>query len=396
MRVEHVTPEDEVGLSSSGLDQAFRLLETAVESGFIPGLATAIYRSGKLVRVGAAGSRVPGEAGPSVGRDTIFLIASLSKPIVCAGALLLLQEGAFSLDQPLCSVIPEFTGGGKEDILIRHVLTHTSGLCDQLPDSPALRRRQAPLEDFTRAVCQSMLRFPPGTGVSYQSMGILMIGTLVERITGMRLRDYLRERLFDPLGMRTTTLGMPASGMERAALSLPAPFSPDSNDVGDDWNTSYWRALGAPWGGIHSTVEDLGLFLMHMLGQREGPLSASLRAAMTMDHVAYMPGIPPAERMANRWGLGWRLDRSYFGDLLSSRTFGHAGATGAVYWADPFSGLACVLLTNQPRLLRAAPPEYENLVPRYGNALAAAIVDLCAGETEPQDEPGATAVSSCG
>ena len=386
MRVEQITPAHEVGLSSSGLDQAFRLLAAAIQSGFIPGLATAIYRCGKLVRVGCAGSRVPNDPGSLVERDTVFLIASLSKPIVCAGALLLLQEGAFFLDQPLCSFIPEFTGHGKVYILIRHLFTHTSGLCDQLPESPKLRRCQAPLADFTRAVCESELRFPPGTDVSYQSMGILMIGALVERITGMKLKDYLRERLFDPLGMRATTLGMPASGMERTALSLPAPFSPDSNDVGDDWNTPYWRSLGAPWGGIHSTVEDLGRFLLHMLGQREGPLSASLRAAMTADQVASMPGVPLEQRMVSRWGLGWRLGWSYFGDLVSRCTFGHAGATGAVYWADPCSGLACVLLTNQPRLLGNALLEHEGLVPRYANVLASAIAEPHVREAGPQGE----------
>jgi len=373
MHTEQIVRPDEVGISAHRLDHAFGLLAAAVESGFVPGLATAVYRWGKLVRVGYAGSRLPGEPGFPVERDTIFLIASLSKPIVCAGALLLLQEGAFCLDQPLCSFIPAFRGSGKEEVLLRHLFTHTSGLYDQLPESPELRRRQAPLADFVQAVCQSELRFPPGTYVSYQSMGILMLGALVERITGKALPDYLRERLFEPLGMRTTTLGVPASGMKRVAYSLPASFPPGTRDVGNDWNTPYWRGLGAPWGGVHATVEDLGRFLMHMLGELEGPLSPSLRATMVRDHVASMPGVPAEERMSNRWGLGWRLGWSYFGDLVSRDTFGHVGATGAVYWADPCSGLACVLLTNQPRLYRDAPPEHEGLLLRYANALAGAI-----------------------
>lgn len=373
MHIKEITPADELGLSSSSLDRAIQLLSAAVQSGFIPGLATALYRSGKLAWVCFGGTRNPTDPASLVERDTIFLIASLTKPVVCAGALLLLQEGAFALDQSLHSFIPEFRGHGKEEVLIRHLFTHTSGLHDQLPESPELRRRQAPLKDFVQAVCRSELLFPPGTHVSYQSMGILMIGELVERLTGMTLRDYLRERLFDPLEMRDTILGMPSSGMERAAYSLPAPFRPGSNDVGDDWNTPYWRDTGAPWGGLHSTVEDLGRFLMHMLGEREGPLSPSLRAAMTTDQIASMPGVPVEERMVNRWGLGWRLGWSYFGDLVSQSAFGHVGATGAVYWADPRSGLACVLLTNQPRLYRDAPPEHEGLAARYANAVVSAI-----------------------
>jgi CubicO group peptidase (beta-lactamase class C family) len=373
MHIKEIVPAHEVGLASSGLDRAAQLLSAAVQSGFIPGLATAVYRAGKLVRVCFDGARNPDDPASAVERDTIFLVASVTKPVVCAGALLLLQEGAFHLDQPLCSFIPEFRGSGKESVLIRHLFTHTSGLCDQLPASPQLRGRQAPLKDFVKTVCESELLFPPGTRVSYQSMGILMLGELVERLTGARLRDYLRERLFDPLEMRDTTLGMPPSGMARVAYSLPAPFPPGGSDVGDDWNTPYWRDTGAPWGGLHSTVEDLGRFLMHMLGERKGPLSPSLRAAMITDQIASMPRIPAEEKLTNRWGLGWRLG-SYFGDLLSASAFGHAGATGSMYWADPRSGLACVLLTNQPRLLRDAPREQEGLAPRYANALAAAII----------------------
>ena len=318
-------------------------------------------------------SAIPPTRPRPVERDTIFLIASLTKPVVCAGALLLLQQGAFSLDQPVCSLIPEFRGG-KEKVLLRHLFTHTSGLPDQLPESPQLRGSHAPLADFVRATCATPLLFAPGTHISYQSMGILLLGEIVERLTGMRLRDYLRERLFAPLGMGETTLGLPPSGMARAAYSLPAPFPPGGSDVGDDWNTPYWRDTGAPWGGLHSTVEDLGKFLMHMLGERPGPLSDALRAAMTSDQTALLPGIPAEEKLTNRWGLGWRLNTGQFGDLVSRDTFGHLGATGAIYWADPRSGLACVLLTNQPRLLRDAPREHEALAARYANALAASLM----------------------
>lgn len=373
--VEH-TPAGQVGLSASGLDQATELLSSAVRSGFIPGLVTAIYRGGQLVRVGWAGARNPDDPASPVERDTLFLIASLTKTVVCAGALLLLQEGAFALDQPISLHLPEFAGHGKEQVLIRHLFTHTSGLCDQLPESPALRARQAPLADFVRATCASDLLFPPGTRVSYQSMGILMLAELVERLTGLRLRDWLHDRLFAPLGMRDSTLGMPPSGMARAAYSLPAVFPAGSRDVGNDWNTTYWRALGNPWGGLHSTAEDLGRFLMHMLGESEGPLSPALRAAMTADQTALLPGISVEQKLTDRWGLGWSLGNKAFGDLLSRSTFGHLGATGAIYWADPCSRLACVLLTNQPALLRSAPREHDSLAARYGNALAAATMHL--------------------
>lgn len=375
MQIEDFIPPEQVGLSAAGLDRATRLLDAAVQGGFLPGFASAVYRAGRLVRHCWAGTRNPANPAVEMRPDSIFLVASLTKPIVCAGALLLLQEGAFQLDQPVCAFIPEFSGGDRERVLLRHLFTHTSGLPDQLPESPQLRGRQAPLRDFVQATCATPLLFPPGMRVSYQSMGILLIGEIVERLTGMRLRDYLRERLFDPLGMRDATLGMPPSGMARAVYSLPAAFPPGSADVGDDWNTPYWRDAGAPWGGLHATADDLGRFLMHMLGERSGPLSPALRAAMTADQTALLPDLPAADRLVNRFGLGWRLGAAAFGDLVSQRTFGHGGATGTVYWADPESGLACVLLTNQPRLWRETTREWGNLAPRYANALAAAIVE---------------------
>jgi CubicO group peptidase (beta-lactamase class C family) len=373
MQIAYHTSPESVELDAKRLARGFDLLREAVSSGYIPGCAAAIFRRGKSVCVGWGGTRNPRDPSEPVEAETIFLIASLTKPIVCAGALLLLEEGAFSLEQPVHRYIPEFSGSGKEKVKLIHLFTHTSGLHDQLPNSAVLRRSCAPIGDYVQAVCDTELLFAPGTHVSYQSMGILLIGEIVERLTGTRLRDFLRNRLFTPLGMTNTILGMPPNGMTRVAHSLDAPFPPESNDVGDDWNTGYWRDFGAPWGGLHSTVEDLSVFLSHMIGETVGPLSPALRAAMTTDQVADMSAMPEDERTANRWGLGWSLTAPAFGSLVSPATFGHLGATGAMFWADPDTRISCVLLTNQPRLWRDSPPEWDELAPRFSNIVAAAV-----------------------
>ena len=365
---------EEAGMDVERLGMALGLIDGAVDSGFIPGFAAAVYRNGAPMCIGHGGARNPANLTQPVERDTIFLIASLTKPIVCAGALMLLEKGMFSLNQPVREFIPEFRDGLKDEVKLIHLFTHTSGLYDQIPRGVELRRSQAPIDQYVRAVCDTDLLFTPGTRVSYQSMGILLIGEIVERITGQRLRDHLRQQLFEPLEMNDTTLGMPTGGMTRAAYSLDAPFPADSNDVGDDWDTDYWRDLGAPWGGLHSTVDDLSHFLSHMLGQRQGPLSPALRAAMTTDQLPTMANIPEADRRTNRWGLGWRLGSRAFGNLVSRDSFGHTGATGAMFWADPAMSLSCVLLTNQPRLSRNSPPGFEQLGPRFSNAVVAAIV----------------------
>ena len=374
MKTSIVSPPEKVGLDSDRLRAAMRLLGDAAESGFLPGWSAAIYRHGIPVCIAHAGIRNPEDPSSPVKRDTIFLVASLTKPIVCAAALLLLADGAFALDQPVSTVIPEFSGNSKETICFIHLFTHTSGLHDQLPESRHLRATHAPIGDFVQAACRSDLLFQPGTKVSYQSMGILLLGEAVERLSGDCMRDLLKERLFESLSMTDTTLGLPIDGMTKAAYSLDAPFTPDENDVGTDWNTKYWRDFGAPWGGLHATVEDLSVFLAHMLGAVEGPLPPALRTAMVTDQIARLSGIPDSDKLTNRWGLGWMLANPHFGSLVSDSTFGHIGATGAVFWADPISGISCVLLTNQPRLLRDTPPEYFNLAARFSNAVAAAVM----------------------
>lgn len=358
-------------LDARRLQAAMSLLEMAVAPDMIPGAATAVFHRGRLVASAALGRRDPDHERPPVQDDTLFLIASLTKTIVCASAMLLVQDGRLCLDDTVASFVPAFGQPGKEGITIRHLMTHTSGLPDQLPESRALRRSQAPVEEFVAATCATPLLFAPGTRVSYQSMGILMLAQVVEVVTGSRIRDHLRTGLFEPLGMTDSTLGLPPSGMERTALSLPAVFAPNSTDVGDDWNTPYWRDFGCPWGGLHSTVGDLGRFLMHMLGDLPGPLCPAARRAMVRSQLP--AHIRAAGTPDGDWGLGFGIAKPQFGDLVSPRTFGHLGATGAMFWADPETHLALVVLTNQPAVLRNPDKRYANLLPRLSNAVAAAL-----------------------
>ncbi|MHB1293886.1 MAG: serine hydrolase domain-containing protein [Anaerolineae bacterium] len=379
----HNDPALSAGLSSQRLDAALTLVETATrqgtyETGRIGGATVAISRHGQIVRLAAFGLLRPEEEAAdaaSVQPDTPFLIASLTKPVVCAAAMLLVQEGALSLDQRVATFVPAFATHGKGDVRVRHLLTHTSGLPDQLPSSPELRRRQASQAAFVQAVCACEPLFPAGTRVSYQSMGILMLAEIVERLTGMRLRDYLRERLLLPLGMCDSALGLPPDGgLARVALSLPPAFPAGSTDVGNDWNTPYWRDFGAPWGGLHSTVVDLGRFLAHMLGCQPGPLAPATRRAMLHNQVEGLPGAKGDDAYAPRWGLGWMLGSRFFGDLVSPDTFGHLGATGTLFWTDPQTELACVLLTDQPRLLSVHGAYGDHLFARFSNAVAASVL----------------------
>jgi CubicO group peptidase (beta-lactamase class C family) len=360
-------------LDPARLGQAFDLLRDEVRSDFLPAASASVCFRGAIVASFHAGHRDPGTRLRPVDATTQYLIASLTKPVVCAAAMLLVEEGRFSIDEPVSRYLPELSGHEKDGILIRHLLTHTSGLPDQLPEGAALRRRQASRAELVQAVYACTPLFPPGHGIHYQSMGILLLAEIMERVTGSPVARLLEERLFRPLGMERSALGMPPGGLDATASVLPPSFEPGSPDYGDDWNGEYWRSFGSPWGGLHSTADDLGRFLLHMLGDRDGPLSTSTRAEMRRCQTDLLPEIPEAQRKAQRWGLGWMLGSRRFGTKVSADTFGHIGATGTLCWGDPATGLATVLLTTQPRICSDASGPVRDVYGIYSDAVAAAV-----------------------
>jgi len=264
--------------------------------------------------------------------DTIFLLASITKPMTAAVIMRLVEEGRLTLDDPVAKHLPELTGGDRPSITIRHLLNHTSGLPDQLPDNLAMRSRNAPLKEFVAGAVKAPLRFKPGSNVAYQSMGFLLAAEIAERLTKTPFRQLMWRKLFAPLGMATASLGLGGRKLEDLAR-CQVPDDPGG------WNSPYWRDLGAPWGGAHGTAADvikLLRFFAHPGGK--GPLRPETARAMLV------PSTP--ENRKDRYGLGWRLGLG--GPGASPRVFGHSGATGVLSWLDPDRDLAFVLLTTRP------------------------------------------------
>lgn len=367
---------ERVGLSPTRLEGAARLIKGWTSEGTIPTAALCVARHGKVVVQRGFGHFIPladEKAAPHPTQaGTIFLIASLTKPIVASAAALLIERGQLLLDDPVSALLPEFSGEDRQKTRLYHLLTHTSGLPDMLPENIPLRQRHAPLSEFVQGACTTPLLFPPGTNCRYQSMGIALLGEIIARVSGMPLGEFLRREFFIPLGMADSALGLRELPRERIArVSLPE--AEEQNDW--TWNRPYWRELGAPWGGMHSTVGDYAIFLQMLLnggaygGQRI--LSRMTVETMLTNHLATMPAVPERVKLEQSWGLGWRLNRPrgafYFAELASSRAFGHAGATGTTAWADPETGLLCVLFTNQP--------QGERLLKLASNAVAGTIVE---------------------
>ena len=149
------------GLDRHRLEAALNLVRREVESGFLPAVSAAVYFHGERVAALCAGHCDPETKRLPVHAASPFLVASLTKPVVCAAAMLLVEEGRFTLEEPACRYVPELAGGGKEGILIRHLFTHTSGLPDQLPEGTELRKRHVARAEFVRAVCDCAPLFAP-------------------------------------------------------------------------------------------------------------------------------------------------------------------------------------------------------------------------------------------
>jgi len=278
--------------------------------------------------------------------DSIFLLGSITKPLAVAlPVMILLDRGELKLSDRAVKYLPEFNEGARKDITIEQLLTHTSGLPDQLENNSELRASHAPLSEFVKGAMRTPLLFAPGTKYHYQSMGILLAAEIVERVTKTPLPEFLQQHVFTPLGMSRSVLGlgkfkksdMVPMQTEHAAAEAGAG-DPNARDW--DWNSDYWRSLGAPWGGAHSTAADVAVFLRSFLHPDGKVLREETARLMIQDHT------PALE--AHR-GIGFMMGPAGLGKGCSPCAFGHSGSTGTLAWADPATDTTFVLLTALPK-----------------------------------------------
>jgi CubicO group peptidase (beta-lactamase class C family) len=360
------------------LEPLWSACEELVAHGAAPGYCVAVARHGKLLP-----PRAFGHAGPEAGErdqglvggmslvpDSIFLVASVTKPVVATAVLQLVQRGQLDLDATVSSLIPAFgtSAAGSDDrlvaeratVTVRHLLTHTSGLPDAVPENHALREREAPLRDFSAIMIHAPLLFTPGTDISYSSVALNVLGDIVESIAETSLGEFVKANIFSPLGMADTQLGIGADRNKsrevclnlagdyggadsgRAFQHLPASEGgiPTSN-----WNSDYWRGLGAPWGGMTTTVADLAVFCQSILGNVPDKPQLLSRESVALMTATQTHGPAPAiatlseekrskeiygGKLPSSWGLGWRVNHPgselKFGNSNPGRTYGHHGA----------------------------------------------------------------------
>jgi CubicO group peptidase (beta-lactamase class C family) len=362
------TTPSAVGMSAERLATVDRVVRRGMTAGGYPGAAVVVGRKGYSVWHKGFGSLDwSGKTKVSV-TESIYDLASLTKVVGTTTALMILfDEGRIELDAPVSAYIPEFSGGLKDSITIRDLLSHRSGL----PASRDLWRLADSPEEARQYVINAPLVCKPRQCMIYSDLGAIMMGFIVERVTGMGLDEYLQARLFGPLGMTSTEFRPDASLKSRIAPTevLPPRGYPLRGEVHDE--NAY--ALGGVAGhaGLFSTAADLSIFAQMMLngGEYGGVrIVADSTIQLFTGHAI----------ISNR-ALGWEKPdgTSGSGDFLSDRAFGHTGYTGTSIWIDPDREMFVILLTNRVHEARARRPAkvIADVRNDLSDAAAAAVMD---------------------
>jgi CubicO group peptidase (beta-lactamase class C family) len=281
--------------------------------------------------------------------DTIFAVASMTKPITATAVMILCDEGKVSLDDPVAKYIPEFekaTLNGKpleQPITVRHVLTHTSGLTGD-------QQNQGSLEETAKKLAARPLGFAPGAKWEY-SPGLSVAGRVVEVASGQPFDEFLRDRIFEPLGMNDTTFN-PTEKQQKRLAKLYKP-GPDKQSLvaAKHWiNDLSPGRTPNPSGGLFSTAADMAQFYQAILngGELNGRRivsEESVRQMTTLQTKDLRTGFTDG----NGWGLGWCVVREPQGvtRMLSPGTYGHGGAFGTQGWVDPERRMIFVLMIQR-------------------------------------------------
>jgi CubicO group peptidase (beta-lactamase class C family) len=367
---------ESVSVSERRIQHAFSLLLTWLERGLTPGVAAVIGRDGRLV-----GELYAGSAGPErpVESSTLFCLASITKPLTACAALSLLQDGLLALDEPLGDYLPELAPEDRARLSLRVLLTHTSGFQRDL--GPEEQERIGPTPSFEQIAGQyGRLRpiVPPGRQVRYSNVNFGLLALLAERLSGRPFPELLRQRVIEPLGLENVLLPPPPEVWDRLAdvAGTDSPGAPN-----EPFNSAWWRNLALPWGGAFGTAREVGRFMTACLADApiEGFLAPPVLDLMTRPQTNELAGGIPGYGVWPRaeWGLGFELRGEkplhYFGDVVSPATFGHIGGSGTLAWADPDSGLVCVVLTN--RALGDDRPTRLLEFNHFSNAVASSLLD---------------------
>ncbi len=328
------------------------VIEQAIEEKQVPGAVLIVGHDGQVIYRKAYGERALEPRREAMTLDTVFDLASLTKVIVTTTAVMqLVEQGKVRLNDPVAKYLPEFAQNGKDDITVRQLLIHYSGLAKDLD-------LKTPWEGKQTAYGMAFAEAPEeaaGSRFSYSDINFIVLGAVVERVTSETLDEYAERHIFVPLKMLRTRFA-PPTDLRAGWIEKIAPTQYDENEH-MLWGVVHdptARRMGGVAGhaGLFSTGDDLAKFAQALLNGGDGILSALTVEKMTR------PEQPPSAPVLR--GFGWDIDSplsSNRGDLLPVGSYGHTGWTGTSMWIDPTTETYIILLTNAVH-------------PRGGNAIA--------------------------
>ena len=312
------------------------IVRDAIHDDQIPGAVVLVWHNGQVVYRRAFGNRALEPRREPMTLDTIFDVASLTKVVATTTAVMqLVQKGEVRLNDPVAKYLPEFAVNGKEEITVRNLLTHFSGLRADIDLTPPWEGRDTAL----RMVFAETPAYSPGSRFLYSDTNFIALGALVERVSGTTLDAYCARKIFTPLEMTHTRFLPPAAWRRRIAPTEDDEQGKMLRGVVHDPRA---RRMGGVAGhaGVFSTADDLSKFGQALLNGSP-ILSPEIVEKMTT------PQQPPTAPVLR--GFGWDIDSPFSsnrGELLPVGSFGHTGFTGTSIWIDPTTRTFIILLTN--------------------------------------------------
>ena len=328
-------------LAQAPLDLRLNVLDPIIDDAIaqqqIPGAVVIIGHDGQIVYRKAYGSRAIEPRREAMTLDTIFDCASLTKVVATTTAIMQLwEQGKFRMNDPVAKYLPDFAQNGKQDITIRQLLVHYSGLAPDLD----LTKRWEGKDAAYRIAFESAPDRPPGSAFVYSDVNFVVLGALLERLSGESLDEYSAKHIFGPLGMKETRFLPPASWQARIA---PTEEDEKHHLLRGVVHDPTVRRMGGVAGqaGVFSTADDLALFAQALLDGGRGVLTPATIAKMTAPQ-------QPVNSTVLR-GFGWDIDSPWSsnrGELFPVGGYGHTGFTGTSLWIDSATKTYIVLMTN--------------------------------------------------
>lgn len=344
-----------------------RIMAHALDAHLVPGAVIVVGHDGKIVFHKAYGERSLEPTRAPMTEDTVFDMASMTKVLATSTAAMeLYQQGRFRLNDPAAKYLPAFAANGKQDITIRQLMTHYSGLPPDLDLTQAWSGKQKGL-DLAFSVAPDR---PPGTAFRYSDINFITMGALVEKLSGMTLDAFAAQNVFAPLGMAHTRFLPPDSWRSNIA---PTQYDEQHHMLLGVVHDPTARRMGGVAGhaGLFSTAGDVAIYAQNLLDRLQGRPSKFPIDRLTLEKMTTPQ--QPATGVALR-GLGWDIESPFSGnrgELFPVGGFGHTGFTGTDLWIDPWSDSYVIFLSN-----RVHPNGGKNTVPLEGKIANAAAEAL--------------------